>query len=180
MAESKPNPLPLASQSPARRLRDAGLRMTSQRKAVLEAALEATDHFSAEDLWYDLRRRGRTVSRATVYRFLTHMTDAGLLRELRLAEGHAHYEPVRSGDCHYHLVCLRCGRVIEFEGPGLESALAQACAEHGFEASRCALEVGGLCAECVAEGSGQEDAACPSDGWSEAPCAPASSEEDSV
>jgi len=129
-------------------LRAADVRLTAQRAAVLEAVCSADRHFGADDLWHSLWSRGERVSRATVYRALALLTRAGLLRELRLASGPTIYERLGAGEQHEHLVCVRCGRVIEFRRPDLEEAIAEACREHGFAASGHALEVSGMCSRC--------------------------------
>lgn len=129
-------------------LRAAGVRLTAQRAAILEAVSSADCHFAADDLWHDLWLRGDRVSRSTVYRALALLTRAGLLRELRLSQGPTTYERLGAGDRHHHLVCGCCGRVIEFHRPDLEAAIARACREHGFATTGHALEVSGVCAEC--------------------------------
>ncbi|MBC7286579.1 MAG: transcriptional repressor [Armatimonadetes bacterium] len=132
----------------AAKLSDNKVKMTPQRVAILEDVLSLPGHFSAEDLWYAMRGRGRVVSRATVYRFLATLLRAGVLREVPLGEGHAHYEIAEGRQRHEHLVCTACGRVIEFERPDVQAAVDQACRDHGFACTGYRFEVFGLCSSC--------------------------------
>lgn len=131
------------------RLRDSGVRITPQRRAVIRAAIGGGKHFAAEQLWLELRRRGAKVSRATVYRTLALLRRHGILREVPLDEEQTHYELSREGDHHGHLVCLRCGRIIEFQSRSLERAIEKTCAEQGFRAASHTVRVRGLCARCA-------------------------------
>ena len=140
------------------RLKRAGVRLTAQRRAIIAAALCADGHFDADELWYNLRRQGRNVSRATVYRTLALLMREGLLRKVPLGTDHAHYEPIRGDAHHEHLVCTKCGRVIEFVSPALERAIARACEEHGFEAAGHRVEVTGICSQCAATRSKERSA----------------------
>jgi Fur family ferric uptake transcriptional regulator len=117
--------------------------------AVLEALAAASDHLSADDVWFALRTRGASVSRATVYRTLAHLSAAGLVREVPLGAGHAHFELAREGDHHEHLICDRCGAVVEVHEPRVEDSLLRVCTAQGFVPSTHTVEVRGLCARCA-------------------------------
>ena len=96
------------------RLRDRGLRATRERRTILAHAFEHFGHFEAGELFGSLRRHGHSVSRATVYRTLAHLVRAGLLRRHDLGDRRTLYEPVVGREHHEHMVCVSCGRILEF------------------------------------------------------------------
>ena len=126
-----------------------GLRLTSQRELILRQALAMKGHFEAEALHYELRKKkGHRVSKASVYRTLPLLVEAGLLREVEFVDRHAHYEQLSPAHQHEHLVCTECGKVIEFRRPSVERTLRQVAREHGFEDESHKIEITGLCKEC--------------------------------
>jgi len=92
------------------------LRRTRQREVIICAAFGTKEHFTADELWELARKLDRTTSRATVYRTLALLVEAGLLREIDLGRDQAVYDPnfIDHPD-HNHLVCLDCHKVVEFE-----------------------------------------------------------------
>lgn len=125
-----------------------GLRATRQRAAVA-ALLESTDEFrSAQDLHEQLRRDGQGIGLTTVYRTLQGLVDAGEIDVLRTGSGEAVYRRCSSHH-HHHLVCRRCGRTVEVEGPAVERWAERVAAEHGFTDVSHTVEVFGRCAECT-------------------------------
>jgi Fe2+ or Zn2+ uptake regulation protein len=89
-------------------LRAAGLRVTPQRVAVLEALGDAGgEHLSADDVWQRLATANSTMDRSTAYRVLADLADVGLLTQVRFADGVARFE--MQSIAHHHAVCVRCG-----------------------------------------------------------------------
>jgi Fur family ferric uptake transcriptional regulator len=127
-------------------LHDRGLRFTAQRKAVLEAALASQTHFTADQLLGAVRERESSVSLATVYRTLGHLQECGLVREAFRAEGCSAYEAVHGH--HDHMLCIRCGKVIEFCDEQIEQLQERVCRRHGFEALDHRMGIRGLCGDC--------------------------------
>ena len=98
-----------------------GLRKTSQRDAIIEAAFGTNKHYTAEQLLDMARGLDRSVSRATVYRTLPILVESGLLRELDLGGDTKIYDPnFLEHPTHNHLVCVDCKKIIEFEDPNME------------------------------------------------------------
>jgi Fur family transcriptional regulator, ferric uptake regulator len=98
-----------------------GLRKTSQRDAIIEAAFATNEHYSAEELLTMARAIDSSVSRATVYRTLPILVESGLLRELDLGGDTKIYDPnFLEHPTHNHLVCVDCRKIIEFEDPNME------------------------------------------------------------
>jgi Fur family ferric uptake transcriptional regulator len=129
-------------------LRERGLRFTAQREAVLRAALTSADHFTADRLYESFRGLDSNVSLATVYRTLAHLRDCGLVREAFHAEGGSAYEAVHGH--HDHMLCVRCGRVIEFCDEQIEELQERICRKHDFEAMDHRMGIRGLCSQCRA------------------------------
>ena len=129
-------------------LRNRGLRLTAQRREILAQALARDGHFDAEELHDRLRRKKSRVSKASVYRTLPLLEEAGLLREVEFVDRHTHYEKTVGLDEHAHLICTSCRKVIEFRHPSLERALREVVRKHGFEERSRKVEITGLCSRC--------------------------------
>jgi Fur family ferric uptake transcriptional regulator len=130
------------------------LRSTRQRAAVW-AMLDRLDDFrSAQEIHEELRRSGDGTGLTTVYRTLQNLVDAGEVDVVRTSSGEAVYRRCASADHHHHLVCRRCGRTVEIEGPTVESWAERIATEHGFSDLRHTVEIFGLCGQC---GAARED-----------------------
>lgn len=131
-------------------LRENGQRWTAERRAVLEAVLDLAGHFNVERLVSDLRERGVAASRATVYRALPLLVEAGLVQPAGVAGDERSYESAFGHPHHDHLVCRRCGRVVEFELEAFEILQRAVAEKHGFELVGHLHELIGICPECRA------------------------------
>jgi len=127
-----------------------GLRFTSQRRDVLVEVLASGGHFDAEELHEALRASGRTVSLATVYRTLGLLCDCGLTRRVPRWEDRERYEAVHGQRHHDHMLCVECGRVIEFCDDELEALQRRICRRHGFTPLEHRMGIRGLCRTCRA------------------------------
>ena len=122
-------------------------RSTRQRAAV-SALLDRLDDFrSAQEIHEALRRDGEGIGLTTVYRTLQTLADSGEVDVLRTDSGEAVYRRC-STHHHHHLVCRRCGRTVEVEGPAVESWAARVADEHGFSEVSHTVEIFGVCAPC--------------------------------
>ena len=93
-----------------------GLRKTTQRDAIIEAAFGTNEHYTAEDLLTMAKKVDPSVSRATVYRTLPLLVESGVLREMDFGRDHKFYDPnYIDHPNHNHLICLDCGKIVEFE-----------------------------------------------------------------
>src|ERR1035437_1475450 len=102
-------------------IRRKGLRRTGQRDRIVQAAFAKDEHFTAEELFARVRKSRSNISRATVYRTLGLLVEAGLLRAIDLGDDHTTYDPnFLDKPSHNHLVCIDCGRVVEFEDTHIE------------------------------------------------------------
>jgi Fur family ferric uptake transcriptional regulator len=126
------------------------LRLTAARRAIVEAVLARSGHFPIEDLVADLKRRGIRGSKATVYRALPLLTEAGILQSAVITGDTKSYEAAVRGEHHDHLVCRRCGRVIEFEFEAFEILQREIAARYGFRLEGHLHQLVGTCPECLA------------------------------
>jgi Fur family ferric uptake transcriptional regulator len=125
-----------------------GVRATRQRAAVVRLLDQINDFRSAQELHEQLRRQGEGIGLTTVYRTLQSLSDAGEVDVLRTDTGEAIYRRCSSHH-HHHLVCRRCGRTVEVEGPAVERWADRVAAEHGFSQVSHTVEIFGQCAECT-------------------------------
>jgi Fur family peroxide stress response transcriptional regulator len=125
-------------------LREAGLRCTPQRIAVLDYLVRHPDHATAEELWPALNKRHAQASRATVYNTLHSLVQAGLVREFKLDANAARYDACLHP--HHHFVCDGCGAVEDIEWfavPAVARTRAGARRIRSYE-----VIVRGVCSKC--------------------------------
>ena len=122
-------------------------RFTDQQRDLVRHIFTQHEHFDADQLSLDVRKAGLKISRATVYRTLSKLVDAGLLRRIEIGSRTV-YEHDYGYPQHEHLHCERCGNMIEFQDEMIQAQLQQVCARHGFQASGHTLVVRGVCAAC--------------------------------
>jgi len=130
-------------------LRDAGKRITPQRVLVLEAIREGGEHLDAAEIYRRAREKLDSLSLSTVYRTISVLKDVGVIEEVRLGEGHSHYEMNEGGD-HHHMICLGCGKIVEFDCPFSEGFRTCLGEQHDFEITAIRLSLQGYCSECRA------------------------------
>src|SRR5437899_3906793 len=109
-------------------------RSTDQQRDMVNFIFAQHNHFDAEQLIDDMKKAGFRVSRATIYRTLSKLVDAGLLRRLEMGP-RMFYEHDYGYPQHEHLVCQRCGKMIEFQDPTLEALIAEVCGRNNFQPS---------------------------------------------
>lgn len=128
-------------------LEDAGYRLTSPRRALAGAIAERSDHFTAEELLADSRRRRLGATRATVFRTLDVLADLGIVERLDLPSG-GHAFVACEAEHHHHVVCSSCGRTTWFADQGLERAATAIGEQTGYRIDTHRLELFGLCPSC--------------------------------
>jgi len=137
-------------------LKSRNLRCTRERRLILEFMLSGKGHLDALDIHRRLIEQGYNVSRATVYRTLHLLTQSGQVEKVHLGETHQHYEKSTGYSHHDHLICVRCGRIIEFFDPDLEKKQANIYRKYRFHAISHNLQVFGICSECHTKETGAE------------------------
>ncbi len=142
-------------------LSERNLRMTSERRNILQHIFAAHTHFEADDLHVRLRQAGHRISRATVYRTISLLVEAGILREVVGPPGSisTHYELVYGqAQSHEHLRCEVCGQIVEVSDVALSGHLRQIAVSMGFELTDYTVRLSGRCEEFSRTGS------CPRSG----------------
>ncbi len=114
-------------------LKRKGLKFTSERAHILEAVLSKTTVFEADQLVTELRQASARASKATIYRTLKHLLEAGIITEVLIDARQSHYELSFGKQPQGHLVCVRTGKVIEIPSPWLEPVRDRICKKHGFK-----------------------------------------------
>ena len=122
-------------------------RYTGQQRDMVRYIFSRHRHFDAEQLIDDMKKAGFRVSRATVYRTLNKLVDAGLLRRLELGP-RMFYEHDYGYPPHEHLVCQQCGQVIEFQDENINSIIHDVCRQHNFQTNGHTFIVRGMCTNC--------------------------------
>ncbi|HWE49673.1 MAG TPA: Fur family transcriptional regulator [Bryobacteraceae bacterium] len=127
-----------------------GLRLTGQRRALLEIIESANEHLDAASILRLAEERHAGINRATVYRTLELLKKLGLIDELDLMHlsGEKHYYEAKGERDHIHLACFHCGRIEEFGSALFERLKRQLEKERGFRISVVRMEAGGRCSNC--------------------------------
>lgn len=128
------------------------MRVTPQRRVLIETIQEAGSHLDAATLLEQARRRNARIDRATVYRTLDLLKKEGLIDELDLMHlnGEKHYYEAKTTNDHTHLACFRCGKIVEFASKVYEDLKAEMARATGFRIQVSRFEAGGLCRSCQA------------------------------
>jgi len=138
-------------------LQQQGLKLTSERTALLREIFSTHYHFEADELLFKMKEKSVKISRATIYRTLELLVKSGLVRRVHLGENHYHYEHVSGNSHHDHLICTICGGVIEFHDEELEQKQREICAKKKFTPTFHNLQILGVCNACQRKGQ-QPDA----------------------
>jgi len=133
----------------ARYLEEHNLKQTKQRDVILEAFLIAEGHVTSDEVYQSVREDHPNIGYTTVYRTMKLFADAGLAQERHFDDGVTRYEI--ETEHHDHLVCLRCGKIIEFECEEIELAQAEIAKKHGFTVVRHRHELYGRCVACASD-----------------------------
>jgi Fur family ferric uptake transcriptional regulator len=137
-----------AVQTFAEYLSSKDLKLTKERRAVLEELFLHTGHLEAEELAHNLRKKKKGASRATIYRTLDLLVESKIVRKVDLGHGHSHYELALDHPHHEHMICLGCGRVIEFSDKAVHQALQALCRKKAFELTAHRFQIFGYCGKC--------------------------------
>jgi Fur family transcriptional regulator, ferric uptake regulator len=124
------------------------LRLTGPRQAIIATVFGTEEHFTAEELLKWARRRDKSVSRATVYRTLPLLTESGLVREMDFGKEHKYYDPnYAERPQHNHIICLDCGKIVEFDSSEIEQVENELSRRLGFLAKAHRLQITATCEE---------------------------------
>ena len=123
-------------------------KLTPQRKVILRAARELKGHFDADKLYDESSTLDKSVSRASVYRTIPLLVEAGLIMETMRSQSKTSYENVFKGSYHDHLVCVICGKIIEFRNDELMRLQNKICKPFNFKPTEHMIAIKGYCKKC--------------------------------
>lgn len=129
-------------------LRPAGGKRSSKRDRILTLFLRQEGHLSADDLYDLVRREDAGIGRATVYRTLQWMVDAGVARKVDFGEGRSRFEPSFHHPRHFHLVCTTCHQSSEFLSSDVEQLMEEIAAARHFKPNQIVVQIYGQCEAC--------------------------------
>lgn len=125
-----------------------GLKSSYKRTFVVDFFVKAGRHFTVEELYNEIKKHKSGISYTTVYRALKLLKQWGLANESLFGDSVTRYEPIDKSEHHDHLVCQKCGRIIEFENGKIEKLQHDVAQKYGFVVSAHRLELYGICREC--------------------------------
>ncbi len=129
-------------------LQHKGLRLTSQRELIARTFFQKRGHTSTEELYRQVKKIAPGIGFATTYRTMKLLAESGLASLRSFGEGFSRYEPAGKADHHDHLICTKCGKIIEFENDRIEALQKSVARKHGFHVTNHKLELYGLCRKC--------------------------------
>jgi Fur family ferric uptake transcriptional regulator len=130
------------------RLKPVGSKRSSKREQIVNVFLRQEGHLSADDLVDLIRHEDHRISRATVYRTLQWMVDAGIARKVDFGEGRFRFEHSYRQPRHFHLICKACHRSFEFLSSDIEGLVEEVAAARNFTASQSVVQIYGTCEAC--------------------------------
>lgn len=128
-------------------LKVSGVRITPQRHAILEYLINSMTHPTADEIYKALEGKFPNMSVATVYNNLRVFKDVGLVKELTYGDSSSRFDFTTHD--HYHAICESCGKIVDFQYPGLDEVEQFASHVTDFKVSHHRLEVYGLCPDCA-------------------------------
>ena len=129
-------------------LRPAGGKRSGKRDLIVNVFLRQEGHLSADDLVDLIKREDHRISRATVYRTLQWMVDAGIARKVDFGEGRFRFEHSYRQPRHFHLICKNCHRSFEFLSSDIESLIEEVSGARAFTPSQSVVQIYGTCEAC--------------------------------
>lgn len=130
-------------------LKTTGVRITPQRHAILTYLLDSMTHPTADDIYRALAPKYPSMSVATIYNNLKLFVEAGLVRELTYGDNSSRFDADLSS--HYHAICQKCGKIVDFDYPALYEAEQTAAETTGFIVNGHRMEIYGVCRSCASQ-----------------------------
>jgi len=129
-------------------LKSKGLKFTPERETILREVFSLHKHFNVDELYERLHRHTKDISRATIYRTLPLLIKSGLVEETFQCQNKSSYEHIFGHKHHDHMLCINCGKIIEFREEGIERLQRAVCKKYGFHPIEHRLGIKGYCKEC--------------------------------
>lgn len=130
-------------------LKTKKFKLTPKRKVILETIFGLHKHFDIDTLYYKLNKENKKVSRATIYRTIPLLIKSKLIKKVTSAEEKiSNYEHIFGHDHHDHMICIKCGKIIEFKEEKIEKLQNSVCRKFNFKPVEHKLEIKGYCEKC--------------------------------
>ncbi|MBI3398770.1 MAG: transcriptional repressor [Deltaproteobacteria bacterium] len=129
-------------------LHEKGLKSTTQRDDIIDVFFKTTTHINLEELLKKVRRKNPKIGYATVYRTMKLLTECGIAMERQFGDGQTRYEHIPDDSHHDHCICVRCGRIMEFENQKIEHLQKEIADKLNFTVTNHKLELYGFCSKC--------------------------------
>lgn len=129
-------------------LKEKRLKFTPERRAILKGVFSLHRHFDVDELYDKLRKAGVNVSRASIYRTLPLLIQCGLIAQTFRCRDKASYEHIFGHEHHDHMLCMRCGKIIEFSDEKIEKLQEEVCKRYRFKSVEHKLGIRGYCRKC--------------------------------
>ncbi len=125
------------------------INLTKERTLLLKMIKDYNTHFDADELHDYIIKKGEKLSRATIYRSLALFAESGIIKQTIRKHGRAVYELALGQKHHDHLICIKCGNIIEFIDIDIEELQNKVCKEYDFKPTEHTLSIKGYCKECL-------------------------------
>jgi len=142
-------------------LKERGFKSTRQRDEIVRVFMESSSHLTVDELYRQVRQKNPGIGYATVYRTLRLMAETGWASSRQFGERTARFEHRAEGEHHDHLICLGCGKIVEFESDRIEELQGRIARQQGFQIFDHKLELYGHCSTCTSK----KDYAREKKGW---------------
>lgn len=129
-----------------RKFKEKGVRLTPQRRVILEYLKNSENHPTAEEIYHHIKEQLHRVSLGTVYNTLHMLKEMGVIQELSYGDMSSRYDGTPEN--HYHITCEKCGKVVDFSRPLFSNIESEAEKETDFSISYHRLELYGVCSQC--------------------------------
>lgn len=120
-------------------------RITNERFLILDAAMDMDGHFDADELYFKMKNDYLKVSRATVYKTLELMSECGIMTKHNFKGDRTRFETKYGRNVHYHIICVSCNKIVEFEAPNIEQLQDKVCKENNLQSIDHTLQVFATC-----------------------------------
>lgn len=132
-----------------RKLKESGLKLTQGREEIFREALKTKGHFDADELYERFKRKGSQIARDTVYRTIPILLESGVIQKSIGSKQREYFENVKVLGHHDHLICVRCGRIIEFKSKEVEKWQEKICRKFEFKLVFHDHRLFGKCRKCA-------------------------------
>ena len=129
-------------------LKEKGMLVSSQREQILTVFMKARNHLTIDELYNTVRKKNPRIGLATVYRTMRIICGCGLAEEVDFGDGVRRFEHKHRRQQHYHLICIKCGRVIETASPDIRKLQKKLAKQHDFYPTKNTMRIFGICSKC--------------------------------